>query len=579
MDNNTNWKTVEKNTSKKKKSPKMDICEMYSKFGKCNCANTNNKRHPFICSNIGKFGRCTFENCRMFHPTERMKPKNNFFNNNNYKNNKCDMWITCGYCECVDKTNHKQHPPLCKDFINGTCNDVDCKFFHIKKRKNTENDLLCSTYEEKGVCKDVNCKKIHPPLCKIYKCAQGNNCKYFHPLNFPAICNSVDLKEKCKHRKCYFYHPLVCQKEVCEEDNCLLYHRKKIIKYQDIINWIENKNFDECILYYEENLKELIENYDEYIITNVRKHLVKSRRYDILEYFVSIRENIILNKRRFNDKLDVYSELLWPRENIEDEEQFVEEFKKTFQILLMKNFDIFKFDNHWNESLFAVIKNKNNKLTENLKMRLYDFFLNEWENNDIILRSFKNMWNKIAPQTKEKMWKYLIFLIYKNPEDCIHYLSNNLFKSHGTQKTNNIKTEIYNIIELLMEYPKDNNDIYHIYQNVDWDSKIKEYGEILLDKLEKDCIKDKDNIYQNSLRYGTLLGLLYKSNKNIQSQIMNIISDFDRPNIIQIFIEFYESSQISDDSDIVIKFKEEMYKNVDNNKDKFEIERKLRISK
>lgn len=577
MDNpNNNWKIVNTTkSSKKKSSPKMDICETYSKFGNCKCVNTNNKRHPFICSNIEKFGRCTFVNCRMFHPTQ-MKPKDGFFKNNN-KNKLCHMWKTFGYCECVDKKNHIQHPLLCKDFINGICDNPNCDYYHIKK-KNTEKDCLCSTYEEKGICKDVNCKQIHPPLCKIYKCPQGNNCKYFHPLNFPPICNSINLKEKCKHRKCYFYHPLVCQKEVCEDENCLLYHRRKVIVYQDVINWVENKNLKECILYYEENLKELIESYDEKVIRNVRKLLVKHRRYDILEYFVSIFENIILNKRRYNDNLDVYSELLWPSIKIQDEILFLEEFKKTLDILLKKKFDIFKFDNDWNESLFAVIKNENNKLSENLRIKLYDFFLNEWKDNDIILSSFKNMWNMISPQTKDKMWKYLIFIVYKNPEDCITYLSKNLFKSHGTQKTNNIKTEIYNIIELLMEYPKDNNDMYHIYVNVDWDNKIKEYGEILLDKLEQNYTIDEDNIYQNSLRYGTLLGLLYKSNKHIQPRIMNIISDFRRPNIIQIFIEFYEFSGICDDTEIVLKFKEQIYKNVDNNKDKFEIERKLGIS-
>lgn len=565
-----NWETVKsKNTSKPK------ICEMYSRFGYCKCSNTNNSRHPFICSNIEKFGKCNFANCRLFHPTE-IKPKNTFYNNNN-KNYKCNMYINYGYCECVDK-NNRQHPYLCKDYINGVCNDMNCKYFHIKRKNKTEKDLLCSNYEEKGICKDVNCKSIHPPLCKIYKCKQGNNCKYYHPINFPSICNSVNNNERCKHRKCYFYHPIVCIKENCNDENCLLYHRKKIIKLTDIMKWVYNKNLEECISYYEDNLKQIIEEYDEYIITNVRKYVAKNRRFDILEYFLNINENIILNKRRFNDKLDVYSELLWPRENVEDNDLFIEEFKKTMDIFLIKNFDIFKFDNHWNESLFAVIKNKNNKLSENLKLRLYNYFLNEWKNDTIILRSFINMWNLISDRTKDKMWKYLIFLIYKNPEKCISYISDNLFKEHGTQLTNNVKTKIYNIIELLTEHPKDNNDIYHIYENVDWNSRTNKYTEILINNLEKDYKKDKNNIYQNSLRYGTLLGLLYKNNTHIQHKIIDIISDFNRPNIIQLFIEFYESSEINNDSSIVHKFKEEIYNNVDNNKDKFEIERKLNIN-
>lgn len=576
MDNN-NWETVNKKPLKKNSPAKADICEMYSKFGNCKCSNTNNKRHPFICSNIEKFGSCKLVNCRMFHPTQ-MKKKN-YFNNNSNNNNRCHMYITNGYCECVDKTNHRQHPKLCKDYIKGICDNIDCKAFHIKK-KNSEKDNLCSSYEQKGVCKDIHCRKVHPVLCKIYKCEQGNNCKYYHPMIFPAICNSIDLNERCKHKKCNFYHPLLCQTENCEEKNCLYYHRKKVIKYNDIIKWVSN-NMEECIYEYEKYFKESIENYDEYIITNVRKHLVKSRRFDILEYFLSIDENIIMNKRRFSDKLDVYSELLWPRENIENEELFMQEFKKTMNILLKKNFDIFKFDNYWNESLFAVIRNENNKLNDSLKIKLYNYFLIEWKNDDIILRSFINMWNLITDTTKDKMWKYLIFLIYKNPIGCISYISTNFFKSHGTQITNNVKTKINYIIELLSQYPEDDNDIYHIYKFVDinWDVQIKEYIKILLDNLEHDCSKDEDNIYQNSLRYGTLLGVLYKNYVYSQSKIMDIICNFNRPNIIQLFIEFYESSAISDDSPIVLRFKDEIYKNINNNKDKFEIQRKLNLTK
>lgn len=569
MDNN--WETV------KNRSTRSTICESYSKFGVCKCRDTNNKRHPFICSNIEKYGRCTFKNCRMFHPTE-LKIKQSFSPNNKFK--KCYNYIYYGYCECIDK-NNSQHPYLCKDYINGICDKEDCKFFHIKKKKTNNKDLLCSMYEEKGFCKDLQCSQIHPPLCRIYKCEQGNKCKYYHPLRFPSICNSVNNNERCKYKKCNFYHPMVCIKDNCDLENCLLYHPKKVIKFNDIINWVSNKNnLEESILYYEKNLKELVENYNEWIIENVRKQLAKNRRYDILEYLNKNNENIILNRRRFNDKIHVYSEILWPRDCIENEELFLEEFINTKNIFINKSFDIFCFNNQYNESIFGVINNKSNyNMSENLRNQICLYFLNEWNNEEFILRSFRNMWQLITDTTKEKMWKYLIFLIYKNPEKCISYLSKDLFKDFGTQKTENIVKKINNIIQLLSEIPKNDNDIYYIYNliEIDWNLRTNKYIKFLLENLENDYNKDNDNLNQNSLRYGTLLGLLYKTLKETRSQIIKTVSDFSNINIVEIFIEWYHFGDIDVNEEIVKKFLNEIYPNIKGNKKKFEIERKMNL--
>lgn len=599
MDNtnfDSNWETV-----KSKTSPKSKICEIYEKYGNCKCQNQNNKRHPFICTNLEKFGKCNFNNCRLFHPTH-FRLQNSTSTNQKKSSKFCDIYISLGYCECVDK-NNRQHPYLCKNHLNGTCEDMDCRFFHIKKnKKNKQKDNLCDMYEDKGICKIKDCRKLHPPICKRYKCDKSNYCKYYHPLSLPAICNFVNENKKCNYYKCYFYHPIVCTKENCIEENCSLYHRKKIIKLNDIILWAVNKNsLEESMLYYKENLEVRVKEYDEFLITNIRKQLAKNRRYDILEYLYDNNENIILNRRRFNDKVHVYSELLWPKELVTNNNLFKEEFIRTMNVFINKNFDIFCFNNKWNESIFGVIKNEhNNKLDENLKHDLCLYFLQEWENNDFILRSFKNMWQLITDKTKDKMWKYLIFLIYKNPENCISYLSKDLFKDFGTQNTQNITTKINNIIQLLSEIPKNDNDIYSIYDfvNVNWNLKTEKYIKILLKNLHNDYNTDKDNLNQNSLRYGTLLGLLYKNINNINSfsntqsvsqsrlenaeetinSILKIVSDFSNPCIVEIFIEWYTFGELSINEEIVQRFLIDIYTNIKSKKQKFEIERKMNLS-
>ena len=189
------------------------------------------------------------------------------------------------------------------------------------------------------------------------------------------------------------------------------------------------------------------------------------------------------------------------------------------------------------------------------------------------------MWQLITDVTKQKMWKYLIFLIYKNPEKCISYLTNDLFKDFGTQKTENIVKKINNIVQLLSEVPKDDNDIYYIYDliEIDWNLKTNKYIKLLLENLENDYNKDNDNLNENSLRYGTLLGLLYKTVKKSRNEIMKIISDFSNINIVEIFIEWYHFGNIDVNEEIVKKFLNEVYPNIKGNKKKFEIERKMNL--
>lgn len=504
-------------------------------------------------------------------------PRNGELRNSNNSNQKksyyCNTYMNWGYCECL-KINDGRHPELCK------LKDCNCKKRHIKK-KNSNKNPLCYNYSLHGCCKDKNCKDIHPALCRIEKC-NLDSCKYYHPSTFPSVCDSVNNNVKCKYSKCYFWHPLVCLKEVCEDNDCLLYHRKKVIKKYDIISWASNNDLQQSILFYENFLKELIEKQDKFVIENVRKHLVKRRRIDILQYLLNNDENIILNKYRFNKEVHVYSELLWPTENIENEELFLKEFKIVMNIFLSRNFDMFKFDNFWNESIFGVISNENNKLHDSLKVKLYNYFLNEWDNSDIILSSFKNMWNLITDTTKGQMWKYLIFLVYKDYERCIIFLSEGLFKEHGTQRADNVKTKIENILELLTESPKNDNDIYHIYEiiNVNWDNKIKEYTTNLLIQLENHYDTDEVNINQNCLRYGTILGLLYRKSEYSRVKVLEIVTNFDNPYIIPIFVEWYHESKVSINLPIVQRFIKDVYQNLpeSNKKDKFKIEEKLGVS-
>lgn len=533
MDNKNEWFTVRKDKSKKY-SPN----NKYPRKGELQTSNNNSKQK----------------------------------NSNSY----CKDYLKWGYCECYKKDDWK-HPELCKE------KDCNCEKRHIKN--NSDKAPLCIKYSYEGCCKDRNCKDIHPPLCKKVKCDQGSDCKDYHPLTFPSVCDSVNNNERCKYPKCYFWHPLVCLEKVCKNKECSLYHRKKVINKKDIVNWVCNNNLEKCIKYYENNLKASIEDQksnNKFVVETVRKQLAKRRRYDILQYLLKNNENIILNKHRYNKDMDVYSELLWPAENIENEELFLEEFKNIMNIFLSRNFDMFKFDNNWDESIFGVISNENNKLHYSLKLKLYNYFLNEWDNSDKILSSFKNMWNLITDTTKEKMWKYLIFLLYKDHERCISFLSEGLFKEHGTQRANNVKTKIENILELLTEYPKNNNDIYHIYEiiNVDWVNKVNQYISYLFIQLGNHYSTDTVNINQNCLRYGTILGLLYSKSEYSQVKVLEIVSNFDNPYIIPIFVEWYHESKVSINLPIVQRFIEEIYHKLPESKkmEIYKIEEKLGVS-
>ena len=123
-----NWQTIKpKKVSHNNNNNK--ICVKHSKFGKCDCFNVNNKNHPFVCDNFLK-GKCTFTNCRLLHPTEIKPIIKSYYTNSKY----CNMYMNWGYCKCLDKNdkNKSQHPKLCK---NKECNDYNCNYKHIKKKK------------------------------------------------------------------------------------------------------------------------------------------------------------------------------------------------------------------------------------------------------------------------------------------------------------------------------------------------------------------------------------------------------------------------------------------------------------
>lgn len=555
------WKEVKVN---KKKSPK--ICEEYKLYGRCKCFDKNNKQHPFICTNIENNGICKLKDCRFFHPTnyEIKKKKNSIL---------CELYINYGYCECKFKEN-KGHPKICKDYINKKCDKSykECEFFHIKKLD--QNEKLCMDYDHEGLCKKKNCNKIHPTLCKIIGCINDNNCRYFHPIKFPPICHSINNNSKCNYFKCLFYHPKICNEINCS--GCEFYHPIKLVTINDIIKWSKNKNFEECINYYHEKLEKYIDDENENIILNIRKYLCKNHRYDILNYLLEKGDRIILNPRRYNETIHVYSLILWPNTNDYDWNLFYDNCIKTMNIFIDKKFDLYCFNNKWNESIFGVIKNKENKIPNDLKKKLILYFLKDYQNNRLENRSFLNMWNLISPKTKSKMWKYLQFLLYKNKEDCISYLINDLFKSHGNQLCLNIDYKIKLIFELLSEIPKNDNDMFDIYELVfiDWKKQLDIYQTLFLNKISLEYNKDKINLTQNCKRFGSIIGLFYKNNIQ-KNEIKKILSNYNNDNIIDIFLEWavygidihnYEESKF-----ILNEFQKNIFSK--NKREKFEIER------
>jgi hypothetical protein len=399
----------------------------------------------------------------------------------------------------------------------------------------------------------------------------GENCEFFHPKHKMKrnVCRSWKINGDCPYRnRCKFFHPIICEEKNCGNKDCNLFHvggHHMVPMRTTIISFAKDNN--QGIQHYVDNLLNHMKypEYHQIMLTQLVKHY----NFDILSNLFEVDENY----KRLSRKVDynIFTSLVWPKVDYLEKHHIdiVDSVRSIFELLVSKKFKIFNENNKFDgETFLNSLLHKDNPLDNDQKMKLYQYFTEEWENEQYCFEIFNNVINILNVENMHKNAQVILFLSFRYSKILLKMLFNKIIFIFSD--------EVKLILDVLMTtttsdshfttmYFKKNNVTKETFLRIIIDNIFYHYNEYIKSEKFLDMIYDSDEMVEKNKILGNifqLFGYLFKKQDNVENKtyILSVVytklSEYDwNLTTFTLFDHFMKHSEI-----VINKYHNEIFK-------------------